>query len=101
MEEILGLARMSKFDYYSRPLREIFSNTPDLTPYFALRSHQPLNEMNPARTESARASQRLDLDRVDAADETAFNHVLWNLLKGSQPYPGTKRMSSLEMVRAR
>jgi DNA-binding beta-propeller fold protein YncE/predicted heme/steroid binding protein len=101
VEEILGLEKLSKFDYYSRPLREIFSDTPDLTPYIALRSEQPLNEMNAARSQSARASRRLDLDRVDAADEDQFNRVLWSLLKGSQPYPGTKRMSSLEMVRAR
>jgi len=101
MEEILGLEKLSKFDYYSRPLREIFTEKPDLTPYVALRSEQPLDEMNPARSQSARASRRLDLDRVDAADEDAFNRVLWNLLKGSQPYPGPKRMSSLEMVRAR
>lgn len=101
MEEILGLERLSKFDYYGRPLREIFADTPDLTPYVALRSEQPLNEMNPARSPSARASRKLDLDRVDAADEDSFNRVLWSLLKGSQPYPGTKRMSSLEVVRAR
>jgi DNA-binding beta-propeller fold protein YncE len=101
MEEILGLEKLSKFDYYGRPLREIFSDKPDLTPYAALRSEQPLNEMNPARTQSARASRRLNLDRVDAADEDAFNHVLWSLLKGSQPYPGPKRMSALEVVRAR
>jgi YVTN family beta-propeller protein len=101
MEEILGLEKLSKFDYYGRPLREIFADKPDLTPYSALRSQQPLNEMNPARSQSARASRRLNLDRVDAADEDAFNRVLWNLLKGSQPYPGTKRMSALEMVRAR
>ena len=101
MEEILGLEKLSKFDYYGRPLREIFAEKPDLTPYVALKSQHPLDEMNPARTQSARASRRLDLDRVDAADEDAFNRVLWNLLKGSQPYPGPKRMSSLEMVRAR
>ena len=101
MEEILGLERLSKFDYYGRPLREIFADKPDLTPYAALRSEQPLNEMNPTRSQSARASRRLDLDRVDAADEDAFNRVLWSLLKGSQPYPGTKRMSALELVRAR
>jgi hypothetical protein len=57
--------------------------------------------MNPPRGPSARASRRLDLDRVDAADEDTFNRVLWKLMKGSQPYPGTKRMSSLEAVRAR
>jgi YVTN family beta-propeller protein len=101
IEEILGLEKLSKFDYYGRPLREIFADKPDLTPYVALRSEQPLTEMNPGRSQSARASRRLNLDRVDAADEDAFNRVLWNLLKGSQPYPGTKRMSALEVVRAR
>jgi hypothetical protein len=101
VEEILGLERLSKFDYYGRPLREIFADKPDLTPYAALRSEQPLTEMNPPRSQSARASRRLNLDRVDAADEDAFNRVLWSLLKGPQPYPGTKRMSALEMVRAR
>ena len=101
MEEILGLGKLSQFDYYGRPLREIFAGTPDLTPYYALRSKQPLNEMNPSTSESARASRKLDLDRVDAADEDSFNRVLWTLLKGSQPYPGPKRMSSLDVVRAR
>lgn len=101
MEEILGLEKLSKFDYFGRPLREIFADKPDLTPYVALKSDHPLNEMNPPRGPSARASRRLDLDRVDAADEDSFNRVLWSLLKGSQPYPGPKRMSSLEVVRAR
>jgi len=101
VEEVLGLRKLSKFDYYGRPLREIFAATPDLTPYVALRSEQPLDQMNPSRTQSARASRKLDLDRVDAADEDSFNRILWSLLKGPQPYPGTKRMSSLEMVRAR
>ena len=101
VEEILGLEKLSKFDYYGRPLREIFADKPDLTPYAALRSEQPLTEMNPPRSQSARASRRLNLDRVDAADEDAFNRVLWSLLKGAQPYPGPKRISALEMVRAR
>ena len=100
VEEILGLGKLSKFDFYGRPLREIFTNTPDLTPYVSLKSEQPLNELNPPKSPTAKASQELDLDRVDAADEDAFNRILWSLLKGEQPYPGAKRMSSLEVVRA-
>jgi hypothetical protein len=100
MEEILGLDKMSKFDYYARPLREIFADQPDLTPYAALKSEHPMNEVNPPRTPTARASQELNLERVDAADDDTFNRILWTMLKGSQPYPGTKRMSSLEMTRA-
>jgi hypothetical protein len=101
VEEILGLEKLSKFDYYGHPLREIFTDTPDLTPYVGLKSAQPLNELNRARGTGAQASLKLDLDRVDAADEDTFNRILWSVLKGQQPYPGTKRMSSLEVARAR
>ena len=98
-EEILGLEKLSKFDYYGQPLREVFTDKPDLTPYRALQPQHPLNELNPAQGPTAQASLQLDLDHVDAADEDAFNRILWNLIKGSQPYPGTKRISSLDIAR--
>jgi len=101
MEEILGLDKLSKFDYYGRPLREVFGPTPNLTPFVSLKSEHPLDELNPAKSPTAEASLELNLERVDAADEAAFNRVLWSILKGTQPYPGTKRMSSLEITRAR
>jgi DNA-binding beta-propeller fold protein YncE len=101
VEDILALDKLSKFDYYGRPLREIFTVKPDLTPYVALKSEQPLNELNPAKSSAAQKSLELDLDRVDAANEDTFNRILWSLLKGEQPYPGTKRMSALEIARAR
>jgi len=101
MEEILGLNKVSKFDYYGRPLRELFNEKPDLRPYVALRSEHPLDELNADTSETAQASLGLNLDQVDAADEDSFNRILWKLLRGAQPYPGTKRMSSLEVTRAR
>lgn len=99
MEEILGLGKMSQFDYYGRPLREIFADTPDLTPYSALKSEHPITELNPPKSSTAAASLKLDLDRVDAVDDDTFNRILWTMFKGSQSYPGTKRMSALEMAR--
>src|SRR5215813_1004625 len=99
IEEILGLDKLSQFDYYGHPLREIFADTPDLTPYAALKSEHPITELNPPKSSTATASLKLDLDHVDAADEDAFNRVLWTMLKGSQPYPGTKRMSTLDLAR--
>jgi len=101
IEEILGLGKLSKFDYYGRPLREIFSDQPNLMPYGALRSRQRLDELNPEQGTDSRASLELDLDRVDEANEDAFNSVLWSVMKGSQPYPGSKRMSALDVARAR
>src|SRR5262249_4353412 len=101
IEAILGLGALSQFDYYGRPLRDVFDIRPDLRPYAALKPDQPINELNPDSSANAKASLDLDLDRVDAADEASFNRILWRAIKGRQPYPGTKRMSSLEATRAR
>ena len=67
----------------------------------ALKSEQRLNELNPAKGADAQASLELNLDRVDAADEDSFNRILWSVIKGQQPYPGIRRMSLLEVTRAR
>ncbi len=96
IEDILGLGRMSQFDHFGRPLREIWETTPDLTPYIALRSIVPLDQKNPPRTALAEASKKLVLDKVDMADEDLFNRILWGAIKGSAPYPGPTRMSALE-----
>ena len=99
VEEILGLGKLSQFDFYGRPLREIFADTPDLTPYAALKSEHPITELNPPKNPAATASLKLDLDRVDAADDDTFNRILWTMLKGTAPFPGTKRMPTLELAR--
>jgi YVTN family beta-propeller protein len=101
IEEILGLDRMSQFDAYGRPLRGIWSDTPNLAPYAALTPAQRLDEMNPPRTRSAIESRGLDLARADAGDMELMNRVLWHSLKGELPYPGATRMSALEARRSR
>jgi hypothetical protein len=102
VEEILGLAPLSQFDHFGRPLRGIFQAAPDLRPYEAIMPAQSLTELNPSQGDAARASSQLDLSKVDAADEDLFNRILWRSIKGeAAAYPGTKRMSSLEHARAR
>jgi len=96
IEDILGLGRMSQFDHYSRPLREIWEMTPDLTPYVALRSSVPLDEKNPPRGALAEASKKLVLEKEDMSNDDLFNRILWGAIKGDKPYPGPKRMSALE-----
>jgi hypothetical protein len=95
IEEILGLGRMSPFDHYSRPLREIWETTPDLAPYAVLKPGVPLDEMNPKRGAMAEASKKLVLDKEDRSDDDLFNRILWQTIKGDQAYPGPKRMSAL------
>jgi YVTN family beta-propeller protein len=96
IEDILGLAPMSQFDHFGRPLREIWESTPDLTPYTPLHSSIPLDQKNPPRTALAKASEKLALQKVDMADENLFNRILWASIKGDAPYPGPTRMSALE-----
>jgi hypothetical protein len=96
IEDILGLGRMSQFDHFGRPLREIWETTPDLTPYAALRPSVPLDQKNPPRGALAEASRKLALEKVDQADEDLFNRILWRAIKGDKPFPGPTRMSALE-----
>jgi sugar lactone lactonase YvrE len=98
IEEILGLASMSQFDYFGRPLRDIWADAPDLTPYTALTPAQPLTEMNPSGTRGARESEKLELWIEDIADEGLANQVLWRAIKGDGvPYPGVRRASAQEL----
>ena len=101
IEEILGLGRLSSFDHYGRPLREIWETTPDLRPYTALRPSVPLDEKNPKRGAMAEASKQLTLENEDTSNDDLFNRILWKTIKGDQPYPGPKRMSALEAKIAR
>ena len=100
IEEILGLGSLSHFDYHGRPLRDIWTNTPDLRPYQAITPNVSLEEKNPAGTPEARESELLDLHVEDVADEERFNRVLWATIKGrGLPYPGTRRVPALELRR--
>jgi YVTN family beta-propeller protein len=100
MTEILGLGSLSQFDFYGRPLRDIWSAQPDLSPYTALVPAQSLGEKNPTEGEDAEASRALDLRFEDSGQDDLFNHILWSIIKGHDvPYPGITRMSALEWKR--
>ena len=99
IEEILGLDAMSQFDYFGRPLREIWSDTPDLRPWTTLTPGVDLAERNPANTPAARESATLDLRIEDVANEDAFNRILWRAMKGDLPYPHPQRGAMLEALR--
>jgi hypothetical protein len=97
IEEILGLGTMSQYDYYGRPLREVWAPRPDPRPYAALTPAVPLTERNTAANTTpadARASARLALEIEDQADEDTFNRVLWRTIRGpAAPYPEPRRLS--------
>jgi hypothetical protein len=73
---------MSQYDYFSRPLSDVFAPTPDLTPYSAVKPTQSLDETNPAKGPGAQESGAFDLRAPDRIDDAAFNRVLWKMIKG-------------------
>jgi YVTN family beta-propeller protein len=101
MEELLGLDSFSQFDHFGRPLHEIWRSSPDLRPYVALRSAQPMDELNVASGPGARASAHIDLAHEDRVDDAVFNRILWRALEGNAPYPTARRLAQLEAARAR
>jgi DNA-binding beta-propeller fold protein YncE len=100
IEDILGMGRLSKFDYFSRSLADIFAPTPNLTPYDAITPKQDLDEKNPQNTAAARMSEGLDLSAPDRVDDQVYNRILWLMLKGDVEQPATRNCAPLHALEA-
>ena len=98
IEDILGMGRLSKFDYFSRSLADIFAPAPDLSPFEAITPRQDLNEKNPPNTAAARLSEGLDLSAPDRADDQLYNRILWLMLKGNTPQPAVRSWAPLHAL---
>ena len=100
IEDILGMGRLSKFDYFSRSLVDIFAPAPDLTPYDAIIPTQDLEEKNPQNTTAARLSESLDLSAPDRADDQLYNRILWLMLKGDVAPPVAQSHAALHALQS-
>ena len=98
IEDILGMGRMSKFDYFSRSLADMFAATPDLTPYSTMVPKVDLNEMNPAQGAAARMSEGLDFSAPDRIDDALFNRILWAMLKPAGTVPPVTNMAPVHAL---
>jgi DNA-binding beta-propeller fold protein YncE len=87
IEDILGLERLSKYDYFSRTLSDVFADKADLTPYDALTPQVDMTELNPTKVAAARMSEGLDLSAADRIDDALFNRILWFMIKSDRPAP--------------
>ena len=94
IEDILGLETLSKFDYFSRSLSDIFAETPDLSPWKATVPQVDMNELNPPQTAAAKMSEGLDFSAPDRVNDELFNHILWSILKPTLLFPNTPSKSS-------
>jgi DNA-binding beta-propeller fold protein YncE len=100
IEDILGMGRLSKFDYFSRSLADIFATIPDLTAFDAITPKQDLNEKNPQNTAAAHMSEGLDLSAPDRVDDEVYNRILWLMLKGDAPLPSAHNLAPLHALEA-
>jgi hypothetical protein len=96
MELILGLPPMNQMDATATAMQACFSDVPDYTPYTAVPSKVPLDQMNPdtkaihdpLQRKYAIASSKLPLKEADRCPEDLLNRIIWHAQKGSQaPYP--------------
>ena len=92
MELILGLKPMSQFDAAARPMYNAFLRKGDTTAYKARPAGTDLKELNTAQAWGAKQSLAFDLSKEDAADDLAFNEVIWRSVKGANsPMPAPVR----------
>jgi hypothetical protein len=101
IELILGLPTLSIFDLIANDMRASFQNTPDFTPYSAVKPEQSLDEVNPPlkalrgqQRSDALASARMRWDTPDAAPTERLNRIVWHAIKGwDKPYPQVRQAS--------
>lgn len=96
MELILGLPPMNQFDASATPMASCFTSEINLTPYTAVPSNIPLDQVNPKVADIRDPRQRhwaevsltLPLDDIDEADEDTLNRILWHAARGrDDTYP--------------
>lgn len=104
IEQILGLPPMNQMNLAATPMRDLFIEVPDLTPFTALPNQVPLDTMNPPAAALtgielawAEASAAMGFDDIttppDSQDENVLNRAIWYGRMGfDTPYPGDARV---------
>ncbi len=94
IELILDLKPLNQFDAAALPMRAMFQEKADWTPFMALKNQIALNLKNPPIKKTAgieremeRISSTLDFSEPDKADPEKLTEVLWHHTHGDETYP--------------
>jgi hypothetical protein len=98
IEDVLGLDRMSKFDYFSRSLAYLFTENPNLAPCAAVLPQVDMEDRNPANSAAAIISDGLHFSAPGRVNAALFNAVLWFMLKGKDSSPTLQTKAPLHML---
>ena len=109
IEQILGLPPMNQLDLAAEPMRDVFTDTPDLRPFTALPNQIPLDTMNAAPSAAtspmaaawAAWSAAQDFTTEDELPFAPFNRLTWYTSNGfTKPYPGDQAVLTPAQVEA-
>jgi len=103
LELLIGIAPMNTLDAAAIPM-DVFTDTPDLTPYAAVLPDISLDNLivsRQAAVEGRRlqdASARQDLQNPDMADPAVLNAAIWYSVRGSDPMPPAGRLAAVDAM---
>ncbi len=123
MEDLLGIGYISTTDANAEPMSDVFTQTPDLTPYQAIVPGSlcalpqgptlipACNDSNVQKTAAmpelhngkwwAAATNGFDFGVEDKVDVAKFDQILWAGIKGDRaPYPTVRSRADLRQNRA-
>jgi DNA-binding beta-propeller fold protein YncE len=83
MELILGLQPMSQFDAAALPMFASFTIKPDFSPYKCRPAQVDISQRNSAESCGAQRTKEMNLEVEDAADDIAFNEIIWKAVRGA------------------
>ena len=87
MELLLGMRPMTHFDAGAHPMTAVFQPQPNTAAYIAEQPRVALDQRNPANAPGQTASNRMDFDEADRADDDELNDILWRAIRGTEPPP--------------
>jgi hypothetical protein len=87
IELITGLKPLSLFDAVATPMYDVFTATPDVTPYTAIMPTQSITALSTATTASAKMSAALPWGQLDAVPQRVSDAILWKAVYGEDSTP--------------
>ena len=105
IELLLGIEPMHQLDAAAVPM-DIFTTTPDLTPYTAVLpvvADDNLIYEKPASARERRLLDQLarqDLENPDMADSGVLNEAIWVSVRGDAPMPASARLAAADAMQS-
>lgn len=106
MEMVLGIAPMNLLDATSAPIN-IFTETPDFTPYKAVLPEIALDNLTPPNRTTAEMRAFMDLtaeqnlEHADMVNPREMNEIIWFSVRGPEnPMPEIARLPAFDLMKA-